>query len=179
MRVVVMPDIATVVVDVIAWGIVHAGSGYAVHRLPVSSFERERWWSKSRAFECNGHWYERTLRIKRWKDRLPEAGGLFRGGVSKRTLPDAQVGGLGRFVVETRRAELGHLIAACAGPFFVLWNPPVAAALMVLYGVAVNLPFIAIQRYNRLRAMRVLRRRDARIDRSSPSTSALGRERKN
>jgi glycosyl-4,4'-diaponeurosporenoate acyltransferase len=47
---------------------------------------------------------------------------------------------------------------AC-GPLFVLWNPPLAAGLLMSYGVAVNLPFIAIQRYNRFRVQALLERR--------------------
>ena len=42
------------------------------------------------------------------------------------------------------------------GPVFVLWNPPLAAALLSAYGVVVNLPFIMIQRYNRFRIAAVL-----------------------
>jgi len=34
---------------------------------------------------------------------------------------------------------------AC-GPLFALWNPPLAAGLLVGYGVVANLPFILIQR---------------------------------
>jgi glycosyl-4,4'-diaponeurosporenoate acyltransferase len=37
------------------------------------------------------------------------------------------------------------------GPDFALWNAPPAAALLNTYGVAVNLPYIAIQRYNSFR----------------------------
>ena len=40
-------------------------------------------------------------------------------------------------------------------------------AVMVLYGVAVNAPFIAIQRYNRLRVNRVLGRRTRRSSAAS------------
>jgi len=61
------------------------------------------------------------------------------------------VAGLQRFARETRRAELAHWWAMCCGPLFVLWNPPLAAALLISYGVVVNLPFILIQRYNRFR----------------------------
>ena len=68
--------------------------------------------------------YRDVLRIQRWKDRLPEAGALFAGGVCKRAAHRRRAGGLERFVVETRRAELGHWLAAAAGPLFVLWNPP-------------------------------------------------------
>jgi glycosyl-4,4'-diaponeurosporenoate acyltransferase len=45
------------------------------------------------------------------------------------------------------------------GPVFVLWNPPLAAGLLVGYGVVANLPFIAIQRYNRLRIQALIERR--------------------
>jgi glycosyl-4,4'-diaponeurosporenoate acyltransferase len=44
------------------------------------------------------------------------------------------------------------------GPVFVLWNPPLAAALLIAYGEVVNLPFIMIQRYNRFRIAAVLQR---------------------
>ncbi len=165
-RVVDLSDGATVAVDVIAWAVVHAGTGYLVHRLPVGRLGDARLY-RARRFEAGGRFYRHTLRIHRWKDRVPEAGALFPGGVSKRRLPPGERG-LDRFVVETRRAELGHWLAAAAGPVFVLWNPPVAAGLLALYGLAVNLPCIAIQRYNRLRATAVLRRRAERSMGSRP-----------
>ena len=157
MRVVHLPDPATVLVDVVAWGVVHAGTGYLAHRLPVAWLSQDRRLWRERGWERRGRLYE-ALRIRRWKDRLPEAGALFAGGVSKRHVPMADPDGLGRFVVETRRAEVAHVLAALPGPVFALWNPPGAAVIMVVYGVAVNLPFIAIQRYNRIRAVRILRR---------------------
>jgi glycosyl-4,4'-diaponeurosporenoate acyltransferase len=64
--------------------------------------------------------------------------------------------------VETRRAERGHWLAMAGGPVAALWNPPLGVALMVAYGVLVNAPFIVVQRYNRQRAARVLRRRAER-----------------
>ena len=98
------------------------------------------------------------MRINRWKDALPEAGALFAGGVSKRELPALDKSGLELFVRETRRAELGHWWAMLAGPVFMLWNPPAIAAVLIGYGIAINLPFIAIQRYNRFRTEPLLRR---------------------
>ena len=150
-RVVFMSDFATVMVDVIAWGAVHAGTGYVVHRLPVSSLERAL-----------------VVEVPRLRPQRP----FLRAGAShqavegprarsRRCVPGrceqafgagSRAGGLERFVVETRRAELGHWLAACAGPFFVLWNPPLAAVVLIVYGLAANLPFVAIQRYNRIRA---------------------------
>jgi glycosyl-4,4'-diaponeurosporenoate acyltransferase len=164
----VMPQAVTVVVDVLAWGAFHGLTGYAAHRLDESRLSSDGWLLRARRFEAGGRWYRRRLRMDRWKDKLPEAGDLFRGGVSKRHLPAYDVEGLQLFVRETRRAELGHWWALCCGPVFVLWNPPVAAALLVGYGVVVNLPFIVIQRYNRFRTQALLERIAARGHQRTP-----------
>ena len=79
--------------------------------------------------------------------------------MSKRHVPAYDLAGLQLFVRETRRAELAHWWAMCCGPVFVLWNPPLAAVLLLGYGVLVNLPFIAIQRYNRARIQALVERR--------------------
>lgn len=146
-----MPQGLTILVDVVAWGVFHTVTGYAAHRLDDHRLARDGWLLRQRSFEDGGRWYRRRLRIHRWKDRLPEAGDLFSGGMSKRELPTYDLAGLQVFARETRRAELAHWWAMACGPLFVLWNPPLAAALLVTYGVVVNLPFIVIQRYNRFR----------------------------
>jgi len=155
----VMPQALTIVVDVIAWGVFHTATGYAAHRLDESRLSRDGWLLRPRRFETARGWYRRWLRINRWKDKLPEAGDLFRGGVSKRRLPAYDVAGLELFVRETRRAELAHWWAMSCGPLFVLWNPPLAAGLLVGYGAVANLPFIVIQRYNRFRTRAIIERR--------------------
>jgi glycosyl-4,4'-diaponeurosporenoate acyltransferase len=155
----VMSPTVTILVDALAWGAFHSATGYAAYRLDDGRLNREGWLLRPRPFETGGRWYRRRLRIHRWKDRLPDAGDLFRGGVSKRHVPAYDVAGLRLFVRETRRAELAHWWAMCCGPVFVLWNPPLAAVLLIGYGVAVNLPFIAIQRYNRFRIEALLERR--------------------
>ncbi|HEU5036874.1 MAG TPA: hypothetical protein VFT70_07710 [Nocardioides sp.] len=153
-----MPQAVTIVVDVAAWAAFHALTGYAAHRLDDRRLARDGWLLRLRPFERGGGWYRRRLDIHRWKDRLPEAGALFPGGVSKRGLAAYDAAGLEAFARETRRAELAHWWALCCGPLFLLWNPPLASVLLVTYGVAVNLPFIAIQRYNRARIESVVRR---------------------
>ena len=161
-----LPPAGILLANIGMWAVAHAASGYAVHTLPLERLGHDGWLLRLRRAEEGGRVYERVLRIRRWKDRLPEAGDLFAGGLSKRSLPGADDGGVERFVRETRRAELGHWLSLLALPAFPLWNPPVGVALMALYGVAVNLPFIVVQRYNRGRAQGVLA---ARADRSSGS----------
>jgi glycosyl-4,4'-diaponeurosporenoate acyltransferase len=158
----VMPPTVTIVVDVVAWGVFHSATGYAAYRLDERRLNRDGWLLRPRRFETAGRWYRRRLRIDRWKDKLPDAGDLFRAGVSKRHLPAYDAAGLQLFVRETRRAELTHWWAMSCGPLFALWNPPLAAVLLVGYGVAVNLPFIVIQRYNRFRIQALLPRLSSR-----------------
>jgi glycosyl-4,4'-diaponeurosporenoate acyltransferase len=163
-----LPAPATLVANVAAWGLIHAGTGYAAHRLPAHRLEHDGWLLRVRSGEED--WYRR-LGIRRWKDRLPEAGALFPGGISKRHLDGALEG----FVRETRRAELAHWWAMAGGPVSALWNPRAGVVLMVAYGVSVNAPFIAVQRYNRARARRILARQPrTRRSRGSDRRSAAG-----
>jgi len=152
---VTLSAVGTLVADVLGWAVVHSGTGYAAHRLPSARLQADGWLLRVRSFEPALH---RRLGVRRWKDRLPEAGALFPGGVSKRHLPAS----IELFVRETRRAELAHWWAIAASPVFALWNPPFGVVLMVAYGLAVNAPLIVIQRHNRVRAQRLLRRRASR-----------------
>jgi glycosyl-4,4'-diaponeurosporenoate acyltransferase len=166
-----LSPVATLLANVVACAGVHAGTGYAVHRLPPPRLQHDGWLLRARRVEGAGGLYAKRLHIARWKDHLPEAGALFAGGISKRHVTRD----LDRFVAETRRAEYGHWLALACWPVFALWNPPVGVVLMVLYSVLVNAPFIAIQRYNRQRAQRVLARRgdQARSERSRGSEVAV------
>ena len=149
----------TVVLDVVAWGVVHAATGYLVHRLAARRFDGDWWIHRRRRFERDGAFYVRVLRIKAWKRWLPEAGGLFPGGFDKRSLRAARDPRyLEVYRRETRRAELGHWLVPAAAPVFVLWNPPGVAVVMVVYAIVANGPCVAAQRYNRIRLDRVLAR---------------------
>ena len=143
------------VVDVVAWMVLGVGVGYLGLRLPERWLDRDRGPLRLRRREQRGAWYERRLRIKRWKGLLPDAGG-FAGGRPKRTFVRPDPEALAALAVETRRAELVHLALLLAGPLFVLWNPWRLAAVMVVYAVVANLPCLLVQRYNRARLAAIL-----------------------
>lgn len=147
----------TVLVDIVAWALAHAVTGYAVHRMPVAWFARDWWIHRARRLERGGRLYVAVLRIKRWKHLLPEAGALFAGGFDKKRLRFRDTDYLRRYVAETRRAELGHWLCALAAPAFFLWNPWPVGIVMVVYAALANGPCIASSRYNRLRLLRILR----------------------
>ena len=150
-----LPKWAMVVLDVAVWGGWSAAVGYAAHRRPATAFADDSWLYRLRAVERGGRLYER-LGIKRWKDRLPEAGALFTGGFSKRTVRTRDRDVLERFVVETRRAEWTHWTIMLATPVFIVWNWWWVELLMLVYALAANLPCLLVQRYNRARLTRLL-----------------------
>lgn len=108
-------------------------------------------------WEKSGLIYEKC-HIKQWKDRLPEAGGLFRDGFSKKSLNGTHAVHFETFVLETKRGELSHWFQLLSGFLFFLWNPFLVGIVMVIYALAFNMPFIMIQRYNRMRLLRVLQK---------------------
>lgn len=130
-------------------------SGYVVTKIPSRWLHQDRWLLRLQAFEERGRWYDRRLRLRRWKDRLPEAGGLF-GGSSKRTVGGVDRAALAQFAVETRRAEVVHWANVVFGFTFAIWTPWPTAIAMVVFGLVVHLPFIAVQRYNRARIASIL-----------------------
>jgi glycosyl-4,4'-diaponeurosporenoate acyltransferase len=115
--------------------------------------------------------YERALRIKAWKDALPEAGSLFRGGFSKRRLHRHDRASLEQFRVETRRAEWTHWAILALSPVFFVWNPWWLALAMLGYGVVANIPCLLVQRYNRARLARTLDRPPVAPDVADPAAS--------
>ncbi|MFZ4518578.1 MAG: hypothetical protein ACOYOP_09325 [Microthrixaceae bacterium] len=162
-----------ILVSCLAWVLLGLTTGFFVHRLPLSYLSRDRWITRPRAWEDDGRFYEKRLRIRRWKDKLPEKGDLFRGGFSKRVIRDRSDGFLDRFAAETRRAELVHWMNAGSGPLFLIWCPWYLGLVMIGFGWIAHLPFIAIQRYNRARITRTLRRRGRLGARSAAPEAAL------
>ncbi len=151
-----------------AWAGWSALCGYVAHRTPASRFQHDRL-LKIREFERDGRTYERVLHIKAWKDALPEAGTLFRGGMSKAHLPGHDPVSLHRFAGETRRAERTHWAILALGPTFFAWDPWWLATAMLGYGLAANVPCLLVQRYNRARLLRVLDRPAGLVPAPSPT----------
>ena len=165
--IVAVTPVIALVLNIALWSSAQILAGYRAHRLPLSRLEHDGWLLRLHPFEDGGRWYERRLRIGRWKDRLPEAGGFFEGGMTKRALPGRSEGGLERFAAETRRAELAHWASFACLPVCLIWNDALGVVLMGAYGLVFNLPLIAIQRYNRGRTDRILALRAERARCSS------------
>ena len=158
MPLVALPAGFTLVIDCAAWGTFHVLAGLLSRGLPAVLVQPAGRLYRTRAWERGGAFYRSVLRIHRWKSRLPECGEVFGRGFSKRRLRSRKPAYLAQFCMETSRGELCHWLSAAPAPLFFLWNHWAVGALMLVYAVIVNVPFIAVQRYNRARLGRVLSR---------------------
>ena len=148
----------TILVDCIAWLFFHFLVGWIAWRIPLSFFMRDNWLYRCREWEQGGGFYRRFLLIDRWKRFMPEAGGFFPGGFSKKRLVNREPEYLKRFCIETRRGEFTHWLSMMPAPLFFLWNDWPIGLCMIGYALAFNLPFIAANRFNRARLARSLKR---------------------
>lgn len=116
-----------------------------------------RYMFKEKSWENGGKFYTDILHIKKWKDSLPQH--IGKNGFSKRRLikisnmsPDY----IHQFIFETCRAEWNHLMCCLFILISFLINSLGYAILFSFVSVITNLPFIFIQRYNRIRLNKLL-----------------------
>jgi glycosyl-4,4'-diaponeurosporenoate acyltransferase len=143
------------------WFLVSLVVGWVAVRWPAAALEPGPV-TRLRAWERSGATWQRRLRVRRWKDAVPEAGDLFAGGRSKRHIGGRSTEELQDYRRETVRAERVHWLILASTPLHALWCRPPLFAAMALFGVLFNAPSIVIQRYNRGRLDGVLARRARR-----------------
>lgn len=146
----------TVVLNILFWAVVSFGIAWLGSRFSRDRIKPAHPVFRRREWEQNGAIYEKTLQVRRWKDHLPDWGGIFAGGFSKGRLRSVDDGYLRRFVIESCRGEAVHWAVMFLGPLSLIWNPWWGGTIMTAYGIAANLPCIIVQRYNRIRLQRLL-----------------------
>jgi glycosyl-4,4'-diaponeurosporenoate acyltransferase len=143
--------------DIFVWLVIHLGVSYLCSLIPISYFENDIRWYRSRSWEKDGMFYQRPLRIKSWRKVIPDGGAMFKRGFPKKNLENKNTGYLKTFLYETKRAELTHWLAILPAPVFFLWNIWWVGLIMIVYAFIANLPCIMLQRFNRARISRVLK----------------------
>lgn len=134
------------------WPMIQVGLAWFFTRMPAE-------WFHAPSKLAGEEWlYRHVFHVRRWKDSLPDAAGWFAGGFAKRSLATAEPDYLMSFIRETWRGELCHWCALAFVPIFFLWNPWWADLVCLAYAIAANLPCIIVQRFNRLRMLKLLGR---------------------
>ena len=138
------------------YGILGVVSFLAGRLLPKSWFSGEKFPFRSFPFERDGAIYNR-IGIRKWQKRVPDMSRLL-----PKLMPEKKLGqsnDLTRMVQETCVAELIHVALCFAGLYTMkLWKGFWGAVLTAVYILLGNVPFILIQRYNRPRLLRLMKR---------------------
>ena len=111
---------------------------------PFASFYNEKKWEKK---------LYKTLRVKAWKDKIPEMGGALAGFQKKKAESTSDADYLYKFMVETCYAEAMHILSVVLG-FLVMLIMPQRCALLVglpvaLVNAILNILPVIVQRYVR------------------------------
>lgn len=140
------------------WVFMHVLISKYTVALSYEHLNKYEWLYQFRNFEENGEIY-RALNIKKWKDKVPDATTFFKKGVNKKKLELKRQEGLYILLMETKRGELSHWLQMIPAIFFFLYDNKIAI-IMIIYAISFNIPFIMIQRYNRMRIMKISGQRE-------------------
>jgi glycosyl-4,4'-diaponeurosporenoate acyltransferase len=160
MRIIILPSGWTILLCFVVWPILQITAALICFILPDWIFSPNAFFFRTQRFEKQGRVYDRVFRVSRWKHLLPDGGMVWKKrGFKKKHLESFSQENLNRFLVESARGELTHLLAIF--PFWVFWffTPPNVPWIMLVYALLVNLPCIIAQRYNRPRVQRLLNKK--------------------
>lgn len=131
--------------------------GWAGAALPRSWFDPDKFPYRCCKWENSGKFYEK-LGIRLWKDRVPDisrrSGRMLRKQITGRPTAES----LEALIRETCVAEAAHwLLLIPSLAVLAIWPGP-GGWIVYLLCVLGNLPFVAIQRYNRPRLVKMQHR---------------------
>ncbi|MDN5314117.1 MAG: glycosyl-4,4-diaponeurosporenoate acyltransferase [Clostridiales bacterium] len=168
MRVVELSIFWTIIIDFIAWFIIHMAAALLALKLPDRYFKSDNWLYKSHNWEKSGQFWQDKFKVRVWKEKLPDGAAILGQGFAKKRLQAAEAAYFEQFILESRRAEFTHYLAMLPAVLFFLWNPPWAGVFIIFYAIAANIPCVIAQRYNRPRFVRAA----SRLRNSSSSTAS-------
>lgn len=117
------------------------------------SFDFNKYIYRIKNWENNGKWYNDRLKIKKWKDCLPQY--VSKDGFSKRNLADLSVKYIDQFILETCRGEWSHRKCIWIAVPIIFINRLSIGLLFLFFVLLINIPYICIQRYNRIRLIKI------------------------
>ena len=143
--------------------------------LPRKWFDPEKKPYAPWKIENGGRLYK-TLKVHKWKDKVPDMSRISPKMVKKRiSFSSASSEAIEKIVTETCVAEMIHdALILCAPGLYLIWPDPIGAVIAVIYALS-NIPFIIIQRFNRPTLLLLSKRLKQREERLKNANSAAVR----
>lgn len=127
-------------------------------KLPEKIYYYKKWMFRERNWENKGSIYEKYFDVKKWKTKLPDISDFMKWRFNKKHLAEPNVDYLSVFITESCKSEFTHWMIIVSTLLFILWSTIEVTVVMFLLASLLNLPYIIIQRYNRPRLVRLLRK---------------------
>lgn len=144
--------------------VIGIASHYIGEALPRRWFHWDRFPFCTWKWERNGGIYE-AIRIQDWKDHMPDMSRVMKDMVPKRVGMCPTSEEVWALVRETCVAEIVHIALCLLAPgIYLFWKNGIGVFLSCVF-IAGNLPFIAIQRYNRPMLVSLAKRLEKREER--------------
>jgi glycosyl-4,4'-diaponeurosporenoate acyltransferase len=103
-------------------------------------------------------YFEKRKDIVKTRSSINMLKWIFNDGFKKKSLQGTELTYIQTFINETRRAELSHLLQILPFIVFFVFNTFWIAMIMCVYALAFNVPLIMVQRYNRFRFQKLVKR---------------------
>jgi glycosyl-4,4'-diaponeurosporenoate acyltransferase len=131
---------------------------FICEKVPSRVYYYKKWLFRERGWENGGRIYEYYFGVKKWKSKLPDISDFMKWRFNKKHLAEASSDYLSVFLTESCKSEFTHWMIIASTLFFNFWNDIATSAFMVIIACLLNMPYIIIQRYNRPRLIKLLRR---------------------
>lgn len=127
-------------------------------KLPVCIYNYKKWLYRERKWEDGGKLYERVFLVKKWKSILPDISDFLRWRFSKKHLTSNNSDYIARFLTESCKSEFTHWMIILSSFLFIFWGGFTTCMRILTLSFFLNFPYIIIQRYNRPRLVRLLKK---------------------
>ncbi len=163
-RIFYISNLWIVILSAVLWYTFQHLAEYIAHKVPKKWLSPKGFLFKERKWEKGGAVYTKIFKVKKWKKYLPDGAAVRKNGYQKKNLTDYSTENLERFLLESCRAELVHLLSIVPFWVFGLFAPVEIIFYMLIYALAVNLPCIIVQRYNRPRISKLIERKKGVVE---------------
>jgi len=156
MRIIFLNDTLTVILCFLLWPLFQVSISVACLKIKDQKFDYNKIPYKTYKWEKEGKIYDKIFKVSKWKKFLPDGGAIMKGGYKKKNITNFSKENFQKYIIESCRAELSHLLAIIPFWVFGLFAPIEVIYIMLAYALLVNLPCIITQRYNRPRFIRLI-----------------------
>jgi len=131
--------------------------------LPERYYNYKNWIYKERKWENKGEFYQQVFKVKRWKNHMPEIADFIKSAFSKNSIKEFDNEYIEKYLLESSRAEFAHWCIIFSSVIFLFYEGIATFIYMLLIAILLDAPFIIIQRYNRPRIIRIMKRKGFEI----------------